>query len=236
MNSNIIGIIAAIIALFGVIITVIYNFSNTRKQLFINTVTSSRIKWMGELKELITEFVTLVSFHDLKNVESGESRGKHLDKVISTKIRIKLQLNYQGPKDKEIIQVIERLQVNYFELYSMVASMETTREERSKIFFTSNQSIILKELESRVHELEGLSGKELDTAIKELSIDVYSKQAQSFNKTFLENLRNKKTGIINDADKLVILTQEYLKEEWNRVKEEADNGNLSRHTWKVADY
>jgi sigma54-dependent transcription regulator len=138
---NYIGIIVAFIALCGVVITVIFNISNTRKQLFINTVTSSRIKWMGELRELVTEFVTLVSFHDLKSVETGEYRGKHLDKVISTKIRIKLQLNYQGSKDKEIINVIERLQVNYFELYSKIASMEKPPKEQTINFLGSKQNI-----------------------------------------------------------------------------------------------
>lgn len=234
--SSPIGIIAAIIALFGVVITIIFNFSNIRKQLFINTVTSSRIKWMGELKELVTEFVTLVSFHDLKNVETGKHRGKHLDKIISTKIRIKLQLNYQGKKDKEIIEVLERLQVNYFELYSKIASMEKPPNDRTINFLGSKQNNILKELEDRVHELNGKSGIELADAIKELSINVYSKHAEAFNKEFLETLKNTKDDIINDNEKLVILTQQYLKEEWNRVKNEADNGNLSRHTWKEADY
>ncbi|WP_217560143.1 hypothetical protein [Paenibacillus sp. GbtcB18] len=235
MNSEI-AIIVAVIALCGVIITVIFNISNTRKQLFINTVTSSRIKWMGELKELVTEFVTLVSFHDFKNVEVGEHRARHLDKVISTKIRIKLQLNYRGTKDKEIINVIERLQVNYFDLYSKFTLIEKTSEEREISFLGSNQKMMLKELESRVHELDGKSGKELDDAIKELSIDVYNKQVKTLNKEFLKNLTNTKIDIINDTEKLVILTQEYLKEEWNRVKAEADNGNLSRHFWKEADY
>ncbi len=52
-------ILSFIVGLAGLIISLL----NTRKTLYINTVTASRIKWIGELRALISEFVSIITLH-----------------------------------------------------------------------------------------------------------------------------------------------------------------------------
>lgn len=96
-----------IITVAGVIITAIISLINiyisyygNRKTAYINTITSERIRWMTSLKEMLSEFCSLVY------KQSDESRTENYgDQIVKLQLKIKLYLNPLD--DKPIIDQLD---------------------------------------------------------------------------------------------------------------------------------
>lgn len=145
-------------------------FSNAkinRKTLFVNAITSERVKWMTLLKELLSEYLTLICTYERNKPRQGEQNLDFLKELLRLEYRIKLHLNYKGEKDKEIMFQIERANKDIIDYYNSIEAMDV--------------------------------------------ID--------------ENLHKRINVII---EKISTVSRQYLKEEWERVKEEAEKGNLKK--------
>ncbi|MED1063236.1 hypothetical protein P4T80_13545 [Bacillus licheniformis] len=145
-------------------------FSNAkinRKTLFVNAITSERVKWMTLLKELLSEYLTLICTYERNKPRQGEQNLDFLKELLRLEYRIKLHLNYKGEKDKEIMYQIERANKDIIDYYNSIEAMDV--------------------------------------------ID--------------ENLHKRINVII---EKISTVSRQYLKEEWERVKEEAEKGNLKK--------
>ncbi len=100
----------------GIIITfllgignILYNLRINKKTIFINTVTAERIKWIGKLRENISDFCGL-SYHwvftEIENQEKSNEIIKQIDKL---RMMIKLQLNPDGPLDIRLMGLIDEI-------------------------------------------------------------------------------------------------------------------------------
>lgn len=148
------------ITLFGILVSLIIGFfsiyigfKNSKKTIFINSVTASRTKWIDTIRNTIAEYCSIALLVSILKVDEQSEK---LYKLQQLKFLIKLQLN---------------------------------RNDKFDILILSSVDLIY------------------DVLIK----------------------KNDKFPELNfEIDKLINLTQDLLKLEWEGVKEETKKGNLSK--------
>jgi len=88
---------------------IIYSFISHKRTLFINSVTSERVKWIGQLRENISSFCGLTYHWKLTNIQNEEEVNKILQEIDKLRMLIKLQLNPNGKYDNAIIDLIDKI-------------------------------------------------------------------------------------------------------------------------------
>lgn len=88
----------------------VYNFRNSRRTTFINTVTSERIKWIQGTREAISTlcgraYYWLMTQDEISQEESNNVR-KEVDKL---RMLVKLQLNPNSMRDRKIIRLVDEM-------------------------------------------------------------------------------------------------------------------------------
>jgi hypothetical protein len=88
----------------------IYNFRNSKRTTFINTVTSERVKWIQNTREAISTlcgrtYYWLMTQNEISQEESNSVR-KEVDKL---RLLVKLQLNPKSDGDIEIMNLIDEM-------------------------------------------------------------------------------------------------------------------------------
>jgi hypothetical protein len=82
-------------------LTLFYTWRNTRKTNFINTVTASRIKWIGSLRDKMSSFISTVIA--LKYMAPSDARAEEKRvELDALRYSIYLHLNPDTEPDKEI--------------------------------------------------------------------------------------------------------------------------------------
>jgi hypothetical protein len=90
------------------LISLYISIRNTRKTLFINSITKSRIEWIGTIRENIAKFCGLTFHVTLTDLEPSERR-KVLEEIDKVKYLIILQLNREDEFDKKIISTLKMI-------------------------------------------------------------------------------------------------------------------------------
>lgn len=88
----------------------VYNFRNSKRTTFINTVTSERVKWIQNVRETIATlcgrtYYWLMTQDELSKEESNQVR-KELDEL---RLLVKLHLNPMAKKDIDIMNLIDEI-------------------------------------------------------------------------------------------------------------------------------
>lgn len=238
--------ITAIVALIGVIVTffigvgnLIYSFNNSRKSKFIDTVTASRMKWIGELREELTNFIELILRNDGKNLlnaENGKNRNYidgcvfRYDSNVINKSLYKLNLMLNGETDSELLDTLNNIK-KYSNQYNLCCKItNNVCFEIKKEILDEIQEDILDEIYIKCISI----GLEKDNTNNEISKQQYlydnficcgGGRLYDF---IIEVLNQYITPIINGlVANLVIQSKSYLKEEWERVKLEAKFGDIN---------
>lgn len=81
---------------------------NSKKTIFINSVTASRVKWIENVRNSIAEFCGLTLHLALTEMEQKERR-QIIEKIDRLRFVIKLQLNRSDKFDKQIIDKVDLL-------------------------------------------------------------------------------------------------------------------------------
>jgi hypothetical protein len=108
------AIIAACIALGGVLLNVLITALMTRKTQYLNTVTAERSKWIEKLRNNIANFAGLVRYFHFRSravtafylTEEYKDLIKQIEQLIPL---INLQLNRKGRPDRNISTIIDRM-------------------------------------------------------------------------------------------------------------------------------
>lgn len=147
-----------LITVFGISVSLIVGFAslyvsfkNSKKTIFINSVTASRAKWIDTIRNTIADYCGYAT--QIFISKTGEKL-KLIYKLQNLKFLIKLQLNRSDKFDSLIIQNVDTI---------------------ANHFYDDNPNVLNQEI-----------------------------------------------------DKLIILTQDLLKLEWEGVKEESKKGNLTK--------
>lgn len=102
-----------IITLIGIFLTLLVStfslyisFKNSRKTLFINSVTASRIRWIDNLRENISSYCGHTYHLSLTEITESEKQ-KIIKSIDILRFKIKLQLNRGDKLDEMILQKID---------------------------------------------------------------------------------------------------------------------------------
>jgi hypothetical protein len=161
-------IIVAIITLAGVLINIILTIISNDRSRYIETITTSRIKWGDELRDKMSEFISSVNnmvdmikkdflYDDISDTLLLAKR--HVDKHRSF---VNLLLNPNDDRDREISTlvdlIVEKLQIenfkddgpNFENLSSEISSKTKDLSERTQKYLKENWETVKKESKSTV--------------------------------------------------------------------------------------
>jgi hypothetical protein len=134
-----------LITLLGILVSLIVGFTglyisyqNSKKTIFINSVTASRAKWIDTLRNNIAEYCGL-AFQIFQS--TTEEKLRKLDKIQQLRFLIKLQLNRSDPFDS---LVIEKLDSIAFHVYD---SSRAELENEINVLISQTQDILKLEWE-----------------------------------------------------------------------------------------
>ncbi|MCY8842454.1 hypothetical protein [Bacillus atrophaeus] len=152
------------------ILSLVFTIRNSRKTLFVNAVTSERVKWMAKIRELMSEFLSITRYYEGK--ELLKDKAKYFERLYHLQSNIELHLNNTDKEDKEINDIVN-------EIISLI-----------KIVYNKDQHKISKQ--------------------------------DALNITL-------------QTQKLVEKSKVYLKNEWEKVKKEAEKGNIKKDKNKIRE-
>lgn len=101
-----IGIAVTLIIGIG---NIIYNFYISRKTIYINSITSERVKWIEKLRDNMSVFISEANYwlsSDVKIIEEGKKIFKNIQRL---GLVIKLQLNPYDNYDQKISECVDNI-------------------------------------------------------------------------------------------------------------------------------
>lgn len=219
-----------IVATFSIGLINFFNLLNINKRtVYVNTITTERVKWMGKLRELLSEYLSLSTYYSSKPIFEGEELNKFLERLIYLSQNIKLHLNHIDQRDEEINNLIQKINNLIFGVYSMSKIIKLPDNERVSAYineFNNNNEIFNAVVSSMDQELIDIFLYHPDK-LKDDSIKM--KVAEFLHNSLQEHAKNN-FGIKN-KEELMRMTNElvnhgriYLKNEWEKVKMEAQKG------------
>lgn len=223
-----VAVITAVVSIITSIVTTIMNSNRTKKTTYINTITSNRIKWMQDLKELIDNIIRKTQVSNYSPIYNHmKEKIQYFDELSSIRNKIFLHLNYKGYIDEKIMTNVNVLYNRIEIIYEMDSFLKMENEnDKIKYFFKHYNTDIFKQL----CELAGITPSYINEIINffqkndELSQEwtkVMNKQIMKFNDKFRGAPRKIASEIQNLHNELVMFAQIYLKLEWDRVKDES---------------
>jgi hypothetical protein len=213
------------------LLSLFISIKNTKKVQFINTVTASRIKWMDKLRNYISEFTALISNsrddYGIETIWNDEG----LTKVMELDLKLNLLLNKDGDEDIKILDKIKEIKLNYTELTKLYKyrdlKYDRQYEYHSKISNDFSKGTINNIIETyKKSKIE-------DSAIRKFLLENY--KSEDVQNSIYECIKLYKDKNIELTKELTKISQEYLKKEWERVKKESKNGDLSDSIEDIKD-
>jgi hypothetical protein len=106
-----------IIALSGIIVTFVvssvtlgYTLWSSKRTLFVNTVTTSRLKWIDSLRDKVSEFIAVTArLIDSKSSPNSERADTLLLQRDTLLHQIVLHLNPHDPEDQRIKALVDQV-------------------------------------------------------------------------------------------------------------------------------
>ncbi|WLR52452.1 hypothetical protein LC040_06000 [Bacillus tianshenii] len=222
------------ITLVGIILTfvvglinIFVTLKNNSRSLYVNAITSERVKWMGQLKELVSEYLSMTTVYDDKPTLEGKEFADYIERLIYLQNRIKLHLNYTDPKDEEINDLISKINNKITGLYEMKNLLNLSDEEKRKELISPKFKKYFEEVAEETIGVE--EAKRYFMGEQQLGVDFINNVIKKIN----EDIKKKygyegKRDLDNHLNDLVEKSRVYLKEEWEKVKKEANKGRLKK--------
>lgn len=244
------AIITGIVAIGGYALTT----KNNTKLSFINTATASRIKWIAEVRELLSDFITFLPQYNpfiLEKIKNKQDEFDftndyfNLNKLIKIKTKLELLLGSKGKdcnnenntedKDlnvfksvKEAFDIIKNLNI-FFTMY--LCNSEKENENLASVLDENFCEKLLEKLDSSFFQ-----GNDFKDNREKLIYFLSSKNGSNeefLKHVYIVNINSSIKYIINKelnskVEEIVKNSQEALKFEWERVKEESKKGDLKK--------
>lgn len=242
------AIISGLVAIGGYILT----SRNNTKLSFINTATASRIKWMSEVRELLSDFITFLPQYNpfvlgkIKNDEFDFTNDYfNLNKLIKIKTKLELLLgskekecNRESNEDdrdlkvlnsvKEAFDIVNKLNI-FFTMY--LCNSQNENENLATVLDENFCEKLLEKLDSSFFQ-----GNDFKDNREKLIYFLSSKNGSNeefLKHVYIVNINSSIKYIINKelnskVEEIVKNSQEALKFEWERVKKESKKGDLKK--------
>lgn len=243
-KDNTVDVGKIVFTLIGVIVTSIISFSvaiinnsESKKALFINTITTNRIDWMSKTKLLVSDFIVMTETNKNSSTKYyGDTKEKFFYELSKKRNELLLHLNFKGYLDKKISQTILEIE-NNIQILSELFSLTNLDDKEKinllfKVYNEKDQSDKLKgELDNIVkifydvpsdQQVANLINDEAGrNRILNAVHEDFSKYSEEINEILKKEPRNFTKKINNLHNDLLIYTQVYMKIEWERVKKES---------------
>ncbi|MEK3866367.1 hypothetical protein MHH60_23100 [Paenibacillus sp. FSL H7-0716] len=223
---------AVLVTLIIGLINLFSSLRTNKRTTFVNAVTSERVKWMGQLRELTSEYLQLTTYYERKPILEGKEHDDFFERLVYLQHRIKLHMNHTGVPDREINELIKRINEKIFEIYQANDLLKIPPEDRLQYLLSSSNEIIKKKLIQK--QKEGTLTQVLNPEeSKDNAIQFLNEIIEEYNKEFKQkNGYSGRNQLEKDVQDLVDKTSAYLKYEWERVKDEAKEGKLKKQKKK----
>lgn len=244
------AIITGIVAIGGYILT----SKNNTKLSFINTATASRIKWMAEVRELLSDFITFLPQYNpfilekIKNTTDEfdfTNEYFNLNKLIKTKTKLELLLgskgkdcNLQNNEDNKELNVVKSIEeafsiVNQLNIFFMMYNCGSS-SENDNLAQELSEDFCNKILENI--ECKSFQGTNLDDNKRKLAYLLNSTKVNTeklLKHIYIIDINLSIKEIINKdlkskVDDIIKNSQDSLKFEWERVKNESKKGDYKK--------
>ena len=127
-----IGVIfTAIVGLFNLG----YSFRNNRRASYVTSVTATRLNWISEVRDRLSQYIALIYEHNVRPPEDLTKRRKIFAQIVQHRMLLRLQL---APE---------------------VASLDEHFENQVESVFKAAQSLPAVEVEARLETLVGVGQK-----------------------------------------------------------------------------
>ena len=104
------------ISIAGILVTLLvssatlaYSLWSNKRTFFVNTVTSSRLKWIDSLRDKVSEFIAVAA--RIVHSREGENTADLLMQRDTLLHQIVLHLNPYDPEDQQIGELVERVKI-----------------------------------------------------------------------------------------------------------------------------
>lgn len=241
LNDNIDALTAVgIILTFAVsVISLYFSVKNNKAVHYVNTITSSRVEWISQLRDLASEYIKVCSVEHIMSV-SNIKRDENFQEILRLNAKIKLMLNYNDNLDKKIIVTADCLKDEAFFLRNAICCIEEFGEEIGER--TLNEQIAtspaFQELLIEYARMKGVKIQSRETYIGnasevvDLFLSIFSEKEEV--DEFIQYMFNRPEDLIYKIREDILLfikyVQIYLKYEWNRVKCESRGKTYEKKT------
>lgn len=231
-----IAILALLVSLIVSIGTMVITNIIAKKSRLADVVTTNRVEWMQKLKEYISKYSSMICYYYEKKFPADTS--EFISNLYELTAQIKLHLNYKGNADVEITDLIDEINVAFQKMLFLRNSMKDSKNyiiSQEVISFYHYQypdlfNLLYKQVLEDYHvDIKDVSS--IHNMIEELKSDPGKLKKILFHQVEIidADMKAQVKKIKQGHDILMILTQVYLKTEWERVKVEAKSGDISEY-------
>lgn len=108
-TKDIITLIGICVTFSATIYSILVGLRNSKRTIFINSVTASRIKYINELKDYMSDFLGTTNYFILGAFAEKETATSCYQKIDRLRFLIKFQLNSNDPFDVLMIETVENI-------------------------------------------------------------------------------------------------------------------------------
>ncbi|EHK2335177.1 hypothetical protein KCK34_001618 [Clostridium perfringens] len=205
--GTVITLFATLVSAF---VSALVSMKIARNKRVIEIITSNRVEWIKETRQLFSQYITYTKFYTLKGVPKDTK--KWFEELMELTNKIKLQLNPAGDKDKKILKEIEKLNKAYEKLFILGSGKSSIKSREQVDSYLLDDEKIQSYMDN-ICKIKNEKGYKESKEYYDIAIII----TQSDLKLELQNIKY--------LSKLIeIFYKIYLKCEWERVKVEAKKG------------
>lgn len=147
-NKDAFTVIGVLLTLTISCISLWFSVKNNKAVHYVNSVTKNRVEWIDKLRKNIAEFISLLDTQDLTDTYVDIDDfikypfGKNLNRLNQVGAEIKLMLNYTDKYDREIMNKIDLLIVNYKKIYVKIQRNILENKKDDMLIFAPNDEVI----------------------------------------------------------------------------------------------
>ena len=123
-TKDIITLIGIIVSLIIGLTSIYIGIKNSKKTIFINSVTSLRTKWIETIRNTIVEYCSLAN-----QIPFYSQRAEKEARLEELNFLIKLQLNRNDPFDSQIIEIVDSI----LKIIKLTCDVEEIKLETKKL-------------------------------------------------------------------------------------------------------
>jgi hypothetical protein len=223
-----------------------YSIVNNKNTRFINTVTSSRVMWIDNLRKSISEYVSLIPLSEVDYIKLFEKKQEFIEKFNKLHMNIELMLNQKDKNDKIIIDNLININKYITEILNCVDLLEFKDLKDLEVFDVESMFDIKRRIINELNaDTQDMFKEEIVSRCKMPELNVM-KSKDLIAKVEYENWGIKRDAycmcinkiskkINEEVDILIDNTKVLLKKEWDRVKIESQVGkfDLNKQDWDV---